>query len=71
MCANLQESAGRPFGNVFSRPIPFRVLARAKIRLGEDFLKTQYLEAFFAGLLDQWDMRIGHRLANIVGRIIG
>jgi len=67
----LHEPDRRPVRNALGRRIPFRVLARTEIGLVEHLLQAQHLHARLTGLVDQGNMRLQHRLGDLLRRLLG
>src|SRR5690606_27430549 len=50
------------------RLVPARILARAEVRAVEHLLQAEDLHALATGLVDQWQVLLDHRLADLGDR---
>src|SRR5256885_5452267 len=67
----LHEARGRSVRNALSQFVPARVLLRAKIRSVEELLQAENLRLFFRRLVDQLQVLVDHRLADLAEGAIG
>src|SRR5207253_9812829 len=67
----LHQFGRRPVGDRLDRVVPSRILLRAEIGTGENFLHADHLHAFASGLIDVLGRGLDLRVATLPDRLVG